>query len=162
MRRYGAVLIAYLSGIVLVAAAVVSSGQLAAWQVLLAVAAGLMFTLLLLTRILLRRFPAPALAPPRVDWRQGALVAGAGLMGVVAIWIDKWMLWFGSDSIVALAPLRLNPVNDLGSFLGLLTIVPGLTLMLIVTETRFRSRVRRPAGALHRHVAADPDRGGAA
>ena len=36
-----------------------------------------------------------------------------------------------------LGALRLNPINDLGSFLGLLTLVPGLTLLLIVSETRF-------------------------
>ncbi len=139
VRRYGAVLAAYLSGVAVAALAVLLPDTLAPWQVLLAVAIGLVLTLALLVRILLRRFPAPAFAPSRtlITGRQALLVSGAGLMGVVAIWIDKWMLWFGPESVVVLAPLRLNPVNDLGSFLGLLTIVPGLTLMLIVTETRF-------------------------
>jgi uncharacterized membrane protein len=139
VRRYGAVLAAYLSGIAVTALAVALPVGLAPWQVLLGVTAGLVLTLAWLVRIVLHQFPAPATAPSPalIGWRQGALVAGAGLMGVVAIWIDKWILWFGSQSVVALTPLRLNPVNDLGSFLGLLTIVPGLTLMLIVTETRF-------------------------
>lgn len=139
VRRYGAVIVAYLSGVGVTAAAVLLSRDLAAVQVLLAVAVGLALTLAALVHILLRRFPAPALRPPPtlLDRRQGLLVAGAGLMSVVAIWIDKWILWFGSESVVALEPLRLNPVNDFGTFLGLLTIVPGLTLMLIVTETRF-------------------------
>ena len=139
VRNYGGVIVAYLSGVGTTAAAVLLSRELAPWQVLLAVAVGLALTLGLLVHILLRRFPAPALTPPpaMIDLRQGLLVAGAGLMSVVAVWIDKWILWFGSESVAALEPLRLNPVNDLGSFLGLLTIVPGLTLMLIVTETRF-------------------------
>ncbi|MES2338061.1 MAG: exopolysaccharide Pel transporter PelG [Pseudomonadota bacterium] len=139
VRRYGAVLAAYLSGVAVTAVAIALPADLDGWQVLLAVALGLVLTLAVLVRILLRRFPAlPTPLPPAlIAWRQALLVGGAGLMGVVAIWIDKWMLWFGSQSIVALAPLQLNPVNDLGSFLGLLTIVPGLTLMLIVTETRF-------------------------
>jgi uncharacterized membrane protein len=90
--------------------------------------------------VLLRRaFAAPTILPDRtlIGARLALIVAAAGLAGAVAIWIDKWLLWFGPDSIVALGRLRLNPINDTGSFLGLLTMVPGLTLVLIVGETRF-------------------------
>lgn len=138
-QRYGMVLAAYVFGIAVIAVAIAMMPQPDAWQVLAAIVAGLAVTLVMLCVVLVRRFPAPARLPaaPLIARRQGVLVALAGLLSVVAIWIDKWMLWLGPQSVEALSTLRLNPINDFGSFLGLLTLVPGLTLMLIVTETRF-------------------------
>lgn len=139
MQRYSMVLIAYLAGVVVAAATIALSPERTAGHVLLGVLLGIALTLTLLGRALARRFPGTAVRTtrPLIARRQALLVAAAGLLGVTAIWIDKWLLWFGGSSVVTLAPLRLNPINDLGSFLGLLTLVPGLTLMLIFTETRF-------------------------
>ncbi|WP_294300877.1 exopolysaccharide Pel transporter PelG [uncultured Sphingomonas sp.] len=138
-QRYGMVLTAYLAGIAVIAAAIALLPGPDASQVLGAIVAGLAVTLVMLAIVLVRRFPAPARLPSQslISRRQGMLVALAGLLSVMAIWIDKWMLWFGPQSVQTIATLRLNPINDFGSFLGLLTLVPGLTLMLIVTETRF-------------------------
>lgn len=69
--------------------------------------------------------------------KQALLLVLAGCASVAAIWVDKIMLWHGPGSVATLGALRLNPVNDYGSFLGILTIIPGLTLILIATETRF-------------------------
>jgi polysaccharide biosynthesis protein PelG len=67
----------------------------------------------------------------------------AGLANAKAVWIDKWMLWWAPGSMAAVGALRVNPVNDQASFLGLLTMIPGLTLILVTTETRFhRASVR--------------------
>ncbi|MGJ3626637.1 exopolysaccharide Pel transporter PelG [Sphingomonas sp. MMS24-JH45] len=76
-----------------------------------------------------RHFTAAAVLPPSdaLPMSLTLIVTGAGLAGTAAIWADKWLLWFGPDSAAALGHLRLNPINDLGSFLGLLTLVPGLT-----------------------------------
>ena len=106
---------------------------------LVVVAAGCGTTLAAIAVLLRRHFPHPAVLPardvlpPRLAW----LVALSGVAGVAAIWIDKWLLWHAPGSAAVLGALRLNPINDLGSFLGLLTMVPGLTLVLIVGETRF-------------------------
>ncbi|MBM3927345.1 MAG: hypothetical protein FJ335_02655 [Sphingomonadales bacterium] len=138
-HRYRMVLIGYLAGVAVIAGTIAVLPRPDGVQVLAAVLAGLSLTLVTLAVVLVRRFPAPARRPGRglIAPGQAAIVALAGLTSVVAIWIDKWILWFGPRSVEALPGLRLNPINDLGSFLGLLTLVPGLTLMLIVTETRF-------------------------
>jgi uncharacterized membrane protein len=45
-------------------------------------------------------------------------------------------LWWSPGSAETVGALRLNAINDQASFLGLLTIIPALTLILIVSETR--------------------------
>lgn len=138
-ERYRMVLLAYIFGIAVIAISIALLARPEGWQIVAAIVAGLGVALIMLAVVLVRRFPAPARLPRTrlISSRQTLLVGLAGLLSVVAIWIDKWLLWFGPQSVVTLSPLRLNPINDLGSFLGLLTLVPGLTLMLIVTETRF-------------------------
>lgn len=139
LRRYRAVPLAYLIGIGAAAA------LLALWRhpggtlLLFAVTGGAGVTLGAILILLHRYFTASPVLPSRdlIGWRLALIVGAAGLAGAVAIWIDKWLLWGGAESVAALGRLRLNPINDAGSFLGLLTMVPGLTLLLIVSETRF-------------------------
>lgn len=139
LRHYRAVPVAYLIGIGVVAL------LLAAWPapngtiVLAGVTGGTGVTLGAIMLLLRRYFTAPPVMPSRglIAWRLALIVAAAGLAGAVALWIDKWLLWGGPASVAMLGRLRLNPINDAGSFLGLLTLVPGLTLLLIVSETRF-------------------------
>lgn len=139
LDRYRAVPVAYLIG------TGVAAGTLWFWPqrelvgVLLVVTGGIGLTLAAILLVLRRHFAGDVVLPTReaMHPRLGFIIALAGIAGVAAIWIDKWILWFGPASRVAIGALRLNPINDGGSFLGLLTIVPGLTLLLIVTETRF-------------------------
>ncbi|MCT8002915.1 exopolysaccharide Pel transporter PelG [Sphingomonas sanguinis] len=139
LRRYRAVPVAYLIGIAVAAVALMLLRHPGGTLVLAAVTGGVGVTLGAILVILHRYFTASPVLPSRdlIGWRLALIVAAAGLAGAVAIWIDKWLLWSGPGSIAALGRLRLNPINDAGSFLGLLTMVPGLTLLLIVSETRF-------------------------
>lgn len=139
LRRYRAVPFAYTLGIAAVALALALWPAPDARTVLAIVTAGFGATLAAIVTILRGHFAAPAVLATfdALPARRVMLVAGSGLLGVAAIWVDKWLLWQGPSSIATLGALRLNPINDSGSFLGLLTIVPGLTLLLIVTETRF-------------------------
>lgn len=139
LDRYRAVPVAYLAGIG-VAAAVLwlwPHGELIG--VLLVITGGIGLTLAAILLVLRRHFAGDVVLPRRdaIHPRLARIIALAGIAGVAAIWIDKWILWVGPASRAAVGALRLNPINDEGSFLGLLTIVPGLTLLLIVTETRF-------------------------
>lgn len=139
LRRYRAVPVAYLIGIGTAVALLALIASPGGTLVLAIVTAGAGVTLGAIL-IVLRRYFREAPTLPRRDLiglRLGGIVAAAGLAGAVAIWVDKWLLWMGPGSVVALGALRLNPINDGGSFLGLLTLVPGLTLVLIVSETRF-------------------------
>ncbi len=139
LRRYRAVPVAYLIGIAVAAVALMLLRHPGGTLVLAAVTGGVGVTLGAILVILHRYFTVSPVLPSRdlIGWRLALIVAAAGLAGAVAIWIDKWLLWSGPGSIAALGRLRLNPINDAGSFLGLLTMVPGLTLLLIVSETRF-------------------------
>ena len=139
LRRYRAVPLAYLLGIA-VAAVLLSLVPMPDVSTVLAiVAGGIGLTLAAIAVVIRRHFAqAPQLpAANSIAPQLALMVAAAGVAAVAAIWIDKWLLWLGPESVSAIGVLRLNPINDEGSFLGLLTMVPGLTLLLIVTETRF-------------------------
>ncbi len=139
LRRYRAVPVAYLIGIGTAVALLALIASPGGTRVLAIVTAGAGVTLGAILIVLRRYFREAPTLPQRdlIGLRLGGIVAAAGLAGAVAIWVDKWLLWMGPGSVVALGALRLNPINDGGSFLGLLTLVPGLTLVLIVSETRF-------------------------
>lgn len=139
LRRYRAVPLAYLGGIVAAAAALAVLPHPTVEQALAVIAGGIAVTLIAIVTGIQRYFAAAPVLPGRdaIAPRLAQIVAAAGVAAVAAIWIDKWLLWWGPDSIAAIGGLRLNPINDQGSFLGLLTMVPGLTLILIVAETRF-------------------------
>lgn len=139
LRRYRAVPAAYLAGAGTAAALLLLWRGSGSEATLLIVTFGIGITLGAVVALLRRHFAAAALPPPRdaLPPRLAMMVAGSGLAGVLAIWADKWLLWIGPGSVAALGGLRLNPINDIGSFVGLLTLVPGLTLLLIVSETRF-------------------------
>ncbi|KQT31325.1 hypothetical protein ASG29_15305 [Sphingomonas sp. Leaf412] len=139
LRRYRAVPGAYLGGAAAAGLALLALRPGDPVVVLGIVTAGCGVTLAAVIVLLRRHFTAPAILP-RADVlppRLALLVALSGVAGVAAIWADKWLLWQAPESVAVLGMLRLNPINDLGSFLGLLTMVPGLTLVLIVSETRF-------------------------
>lgn len=135
IHRYRLITFAYAAGVVV-------SGLLmgrAPASILIALAAGATTTLLIALLALRRSFDAePAIEPGDLPEPARAIqLALTGIASAAAMWIDKMLLWFGPGSSPTLGALRLNPVNDYGCFLGILTIIPGLTLILIVTETRF-------------------------
>ncbi|KEQ53509.1 exopolysaccharide Pel transporter PelG [Sphingobium chlorophenolicum] len=137
--RHRPIFLAYLAGIAMTALALAVIRPSAPAAVLAAIAAGLLVTLVLLISAIRDDFPN---SPEwRANWfgrTPGLLALGAaGLANALAIWIDKWLLWWAPGSVQAVGALRVNPVNDQASFLGLLTMIPGLTLILVTTETRF-------------------------
>lgn len=138
LKRHWPILAAFGAGIG-VAAAILSVGAVTRQLVLAAIATGLITTCGALRWTIARDFAAPVVWPR--DWHQrvrsGAHLAAAGIAAVAAVWIDKWVAWLGPSSEAVLGRLRLNPIYDEAAFLGLLLIIPGLTLMIITVETRF-------------------------
>ncbi|WP_426290503.1 exopolysaccharide Pel transporter PelG [Sphingomonas sp. TWP1-3-1] len=139
LRRYRAIPLAYLLGIGVAMLLLALLPRPDVSTVLAVIAGGVGLTLAAIMAVIRRHFSASPVLPTRdaMAPRLALIVAAAGIAGVAAIWVDKWLLWTGPQSIRAIGLLRLNPINDQGSFLGLLTMVPGLTLLLIVAETRF-------------------------
>lgn len=137
--RHRPIFLAYLCGIAMVALCLALVRPTAPAAVLAAIAAGLIVTLALLIAAIRDDFPnSPEWRPGWIGRTPGVLALGAaGLTNALAIWIDKWLLWWAPGSVQAVGALRVNPVNNQASFLGLLTMIPGLTLILVTTETRF-------------------------
>ncbi|CAN5321866.1 exopolysaccharide Pel transporter PelG [soil metagenome] len=108
-------------------------------SILLALVSGAAVTLLCLLLALRYHFAAaPCLDRTDLpDAKRAVILIVTGCAAALAMWIDKMLLWNGPGSVATLGMLRLNPVNDYGSFLGILTIIPGLALILIASETRF-------------------------
>ncbi|MEO0031190.1 MAG: hypothetical protein RIS94_948 [Pseudomonadota bacterium] len=138
VRRPWPVLLGYLGGIAAAAVALTAVRMRGETGVLAAVAIGMGVTLILILAAFAGEFPASA--PPRQAVRDMTVptlhVAVVGLMNALALWIDKWLLWFAPDSIATVDRLRVNPIYDQASFAGLLTLIPGLSLMLFLSETR--------------------------
>lgn len=138
--RHRPIFLAYLSGIAIATFSLLLIRPTGPAAVLAFIAAGLLVTLALLIAAIREDFPnSPDYWPTSwIGKTPGVLALGAaGLANALAIWIDKWMLWWAPGSVQAVGALRVNPVNDQASFLGLLTMIPGLTLILVTTETRF-------------------------
>ena len=139
IRKHVPIMAAYSLGIVTTALLILGWSLVQPASILASVAAGLAVTLTLICIAIRAEFPALPVWPGL--WSTGLWSAislgAAGLANALSIWIDKWLLWAGPNSIETIGQLRTNPINDQASFLGLLTLVPGLTLVLVTTETRF-------------------------
>ncbi|WP_375195412.1 exopolysaccharide Pel transporter PelG [Sphingobium sp.] len=137
--RHRPIFLAYVSGIAMAAVSLGVVQPTSPAAVLAAIAAGLVVTLVLLIAAIREDFPSmPVWQMSWIGKTPGVMALGAaGLANALAIWIDKWLLWWAPGSVQAVGMLRVNPINDQASFLGLLTMIPGLTLILVTTETRF-------------------------
>lgn len=107
---------------------------------------GLTVGLLLLRVLMAFPFPMPelgrsltaALAAMRLFWplSTGALAVALGL------WVDKWIVWGSALGLRAPSGLVHSPAYDAAVFFGLLSMIPGLALLVIQLETRFYAEFR--------------------
>lgn len=71
-------------------------------------------------------------------------LALTGLLYNLGVWADKLIFWISEDTGVTLiAPLRASPIYDLPIFLAYLSIIPGMALFLIRSETEFAERCQK-------------------
>ncbi len=149
VRRPWPILLAYFGGIVATAITLLAFRMQGEAGVLGAVAIGLGVTLVAILAAFAAEFPAAARPDQgiRVMAMPALHVAVAGLLNALALWVDKWLLWFAPDSIFTVDRLRVNPIYDQASFAGLLTLSPGLSLMLFLSETRLERAFLHLVGA---------------
>jgi len=64
-------------------------------------------------------------------------IAASGFVYNMAIWIDKWMMWFAPEATMMKNKLLIYPFYDSTMFIAYLTTVPAMALFLFNTETHF-------------------------
>ena len=67
----------------------------------------------------------------------------------LAIWIDKWLMWFSPDGMVSKFGLRYDMNYSGAVFLGYLTIIPALGFFLFAIETKFYERILEFYGSIN-------------
>jgi len=149
-REYDMVLRAYVYGTLISVAGIVfctiTSDTVA---VLAAYTAGQAFTLMILTRTIVRGMEADG----RRDFsvfralRTFPRLVGVGLFYNLAIWIDKMIFWF-RDGVGPHDMIHYHPLYDTCSFLAYLTVVPALAVNLVRLETSFYEKYREYYGAI--------------
>ena len=69
-------------------------------------------------------------------------LAVSGAAYNIAIWVDKWIMWFSPDGVQSnLGGLRYDTNYSTAVFLGYLTIIPALGYFLFATETSFYEKI---------------------
>lgn len=79
-------------------------------------------------------------------------IALSGFIYNLAIWVDKWIMWFAPEREVNQSGLISYPNYDGAMFLAYLTIVPAIALFTISVETRFFQRYLRFYQDIQNHV----------
>ncbi len=149
-REYDMVLRAYVYGTLISIAGIIfctltsdTVGILAAYT------AGQAFTLMLLTRTIVRGMEADGRREFSVlrALRSFPRLVGVGLFYNLAIWVDKMIFWF-RDGIGPHEFVQFHPLYDTSCFLAYLTVVPALAVNLIRLETSFYEKYRAYYGAI--------------
>lgn len=75
-------------------------------------------------------------------------LALSGLVYNMAIWVDKWMMWFAPEAIKMNNGLVVYPNYDSTMFMAYLSTVPAMALFLFHAETHFFEQYAR----FYRHI----------
>jgi len=119
--------------------------------------AGLLIVLVTLASRVLVTFPQPVASASTAILAFGAgmarhlTLALAGLLGAIAIWIDKWVMWIGPAGIRHELGLVHAPLYDSAIFAAYLTIIPALAQFVTHVETAFYARYRSYCSAIRDH-----------
>lgn len=64
-------------------------------------------------------------------------IALSGVVYNMAIWVDKWIMWFSPEALKLKSGLLIYPDYDSAMFIAYLTTVPAMAIFLFNTETNF-------------------------
>lgn len=65
-----------------------------------------------------------------------------GFIAALALWIDKWVMWFAPEASLTESGMRFFYDYDNAMFLVYLSVIPGLTYLFLSVETGLDERVR--------------------
>jgi uncharacterized membrane protein len=75
----------------------------------------------------------------RLNW----MLAAGSLFAIAAVWVDKWIMWFGPGQVRLTNGLVSAPSYDGAMFLAYLVMIPALGLFVTAIETSFFENCRR-------------------
>ncbi len=75
-----------------------------------------------------------------------------GLVANLAVWVDKWIMWFAPEQERVAEGMVIYSPYDSAMFMAYLTIVPALTLFTVNIETRFFERYQQFYRDIQRHA----------
>ena len=85
-------------------------------------------------------------------WRKYWELALAGFFYNLALWIDKWIMWFAPEAVQLPSKMRFYPDYDSAMFMAAMTILPSLALFVFSVETNFFNHYRRFYGNILAHA----------
>jgi polysaccharide biosynthesis protein PelG len=145
VRRFGITTLAFAIGLLIATVGTIiflphydSVTGLVLFNVGLAVLLGILLGVITSEYPLTQSAPLSLRKEARKHW---ALLLGAFLYNI-ALWADKWILWFAKDAHVLPNHLRVHSVYDTALFLAFLTVIPGMVFFVVHLETRFFEALR--------------------
>jgi uncharacterized membrane protein len=87
-------------------------------------------------------------------WRHRLLAVG-GLAGAMGLWVDKWLIWISPAGQLSDSGLPYAAAYDSAVFAGLMSMIPGLALLVIHLETQFFAGFRTHMSRILGHATLD-------
>ena len=115
---------------------------------------GLVLTLSMLIGKILAEYPYAVARPFGFlhGFKRYWMLALSGLVYNLAIWVDKWVMWFAPEGERLPSGLQSYRLYDSAMFLAYLSVTPALAMFMVVVETRFYEEYLRFYRALQRHA----------
>jgi polysaccharide biosynthesis protein PelG len=140
LKDYTSITWAYGIGMLAAVGATIGlAGTYSAVGMLYGFSAGLALITAVLVAGILAQYPYPFRHPFAFlpCFKQYWELALSGVIYNVAVWVDKWIMWFSPESEVMRSGLRIYPDYDSAMFIAYLTIVPSMAMFLFSIETNF-------------------------
>jgi polysaccharide biosynthesis protein PelG len=166
LRNFNAISGAFLSGLGLAVGLALMSAQSGFGEMglLVSIGTGIGLIAFLLVRSLLAAFPVQAMTAAggnSIAHATRTLLAGhhrflllavGGLLGAVAVWVDKWVIWASNHSQIDAGSLPHAPIYDSAMFVASLALIPALGFFILIVETSVHERIAQLYRAITAHA----------
>lgn len=155
LKDYGAITMAFFVGMATAAiAALVLANLWGGPGLLLGMTAGLAVILFGLIARLLSEYPYRLTAPFAFlpYFRKYWELSIAGFVLNLAIWVDKFIMWFAPEAELRVTGFLSYPDYDTAMFLAYLTVIPAIAGFVVSVETNFFERYLRFYRDIQRHA----------
>ncbi len=85
-------------------------------------------------------------------WKKYWELAVGGLFYNMALWVDKWIMWYAPEAVQLPSKMRFFPDYDSAMFLAAMTILPSIAMFVFSIETDFFHHSRRFYGNILAHA----------